>query len=316
MKLVVVTGCLGFIGIHVTKKCLEKGWRVLGVDKCTYVSNTHLLEEFEKHPNFSFIKKDICDLNGLPDCDYIINLAAESHVGNSIIDSGEFISSNIMGVRNILDIIRAKPNNIGDRPVLIHFSTDEVYGDIVEGEHHETNLLHPSNPYSAAKAAADMLILAWGRTYGVPYNILRPTNNYGEHQYHEKLIPLTVRCLQREKKIRLHDNGEPSRTWLHAQDTAEAVIVVIESGVRNEIYNISGGFEQKNKDTVKQIIENFHGHQVDWSSYINFGYVRKGQDVRYSVNDQKIRDLGWTPKKIFVDEIAKIVSSCKERFRW
>lgn len=316
MKLVVVTGCLGFIGTHVTRKCLEKGWRVLGIDKCTYVSNTHLLEEFESNPNFSFIRKDICDLNGLPDCDYIINLAAESHVGNSIIDSGEFISSNIIGVKRILDIIRAKPNNVGDRPVLIHFSTDEVYGDIVEGEHFETDLLHPSNPYSAAKAAADMLIFAWGRTYQIPYNILHPTNNYGEHQYHENLIPISVRCLQRGKKIRLHDEGEPIRTWLHAADTAEAVISVIEKGKRNEIYNISGGFEQKNKDTVRQIIENFYGSQADWNAYVDFGYIRKGQDVRYSVNDQKIRDLGWSPKKVFSEEISKIVKSYKDNFRW
>ncbi len=316
MKLVVVTGCLGFIGTHVTRKCLQKGWRVLGVDKCTYVSNIHLLEEFENNPNFTFIRKDICDLNGLPDCDYVINLAAESHVGNSIIDSGEFISSNIMGVKRILDIIRAKPDNVGERPVLIHFSTDEVYGDIVEGEHFETDLLHPSNPYSAAKAAADMLIFAWGRTYGIPYNILRPTNNYGEHQYHEKLIPISVRCLQRGKKIRLHDEGEPIRTWLHADDTAEAVISVIEKGTRNEIYNISGGFEQKNKDTVRQIIENFYGPQIDWNAYVDFGYRRKGQDVRYSVNDQKIRDLGWNPIKVFSEEIPKIVKSYKNNFRW
>jgi dTDP-glucose 4,6-dehydratase len=316
MKLVVVTGCLGFIGTHVTRKCLQKGWRVLGVDKCTYVSNIHLLKEFENNPNFTFIRKDICDLNGLPDCDYVINLAAESHVGNSIIDSGEFISSNIMGVKRILDIIRAKPDNVGERPVLIHFSTDEVYGDIVEGEHFETDLLHPSNPYSAAKAAADMLIFAWGRTYGIPYNILRPTNNYGEHQYHEKLIPISVRCLQRGKKIRLHDEGEPIRTWLHADDTAEAVISVIEKGTRNEIYNISGGFEQKNKDTVRQIIENFYGPQIDWNAYVDFGYRRKGQDVRYSVNDQKIRDLGWNPIKVFSEEIPKIVKSYKNNFRW
>jgi dTDP-glucose 4,6-dehydratase len=316
MKLVVVTGCLGFIGTYVTRRCLERGWKVLGIDKCTHVSNLSLLEEFKKDENFSFLKKDIADLNGLPDCDYIINLAAESHVGNSIINSDEFLSSNILGVKKILEIIRQKPANIGDRPKLIHFSTDEVYGDIVSGEHKETDLLHPSNPYSAAKASADMLILAWARTYGIIHNILRPTNNYGKYQYHEKLIPLSVRCLQRNKKIRLHDEGNPIRTWLHAADTANAVMTIIDKGESNEIYNISGGFEQQNKDTVRKIVENYFDDSVRWTDYVDLGYRREGQDVRYSVDDSKIRNLGWKPLKVFDDEIKDIVSHYKNIFRW
>ena len=316
LKLVVVTGCLGFIGVQVTRKCLQKGWKVLGIDKCTYVSNLDALNEFENNKNFSFLKKDISDLNGLPDCDYIINLAAESHVGNSIINSDEFINSNVVGVKNLLEIIRLKPKNISDRPVLIHFSTDEVYGDIIDGEHHETDLLHPSNPYSAAKASSDMLIFAWSRTYGIDYNILRPTNNYGTHQYHEKLIPISVRCLQRGRKIRLHNQGEPYRNWLHSEDTAEAVITIIEKGSRNEIYNISGGFEQKNRDTVKQIIENYFEEEVDWEQYVDLDHVRQGQDVRYAVNDDKLRSLGWKPTKIFEQEIRQIVKFYKNRFRW
>jgi len=167
MKLVYVTGCLGFIGSYVTRKCLDRGWKVYGVDKCTYVANTSLLKSFEANPNFTFIKEDIKDLQHLYDCDYVINTAAESHVGNSIIDSQEFIDSNIVGVRNLLDLIRNKPVNCNRRPVFFHFSTDEVYGDIESGEHTEQDILHPSNPYSAAKACSDMLILAWARTYGV-----------------------------------------------------------------------------------------------------------------------------------------------------
>ena len=316
MKLVVVTGCLGFIGTYVTRRCLDRGWKVLGIDKCTHVSNIELLDEFKENQNFSFLKKDIADLNGLPDCDYIINLAAESHVGNSIINSDEFLNSNIIGVKQILEIIRQKPANVGDRPRLIHFSTDEVYGDIIAGQHKETDLLHPSNPYSAAKASADMLILAWSRTYNLDYNILRPTNNYGKFQYHEKLIPLAVRCLQRGKKIRLHDEGNPIRTWLHAADTADAVMTVIDKGNTNEIYNISGGFEQPNKDTVRKIVEKYFGTDVVWTDHVDFGYRRKGQDVRYSVDDSKIRQLGWSPKKRFDDEISDIVHHYKSIFRW
>ena len=198
MKLVVITGCLGLIGSYVTRQCLEKGWRVYGVDKCTYAANIHFLEKFQQHEEFTFIKADIAKLTYLPDCDYVINVAAESHVGNSIVDSSDFIETNINGVKNLLDLIRLKQRNVVSRPVFFHFSTDEVYGDIVSGEHTETDILKPSNPYSASKAAADMLIFAWARTYGIKYVILRPTNNYGIGQYPEKLIPLTVKLLMRK----------------------------------------------------------------------------------------------------------------------
>ena len=129
-KLVMITGCLGFIGSYVTFECLQRGWKVYGVDKMTYAANPRGLRWFEQHPHFTFIKEDICNLTYLPDCDYIINVAAETHVGNSIIDSTDFISSNINGVRNLLDLIRRKPSNVANRPILFHFSTDEVYGDI------------------------------------------------------------------------------------------------------------------------------------------------------------------------------------------
>ena len=315
MKIIYVTGCLGFIGSYVTRKCLQKGWMVYGVDKCTYVANRGLLEEFGKYDNFTFLEKDIKDLDHLYDCDYIINTAAESHVGNSIIDSEDFISSNIMGVRNLLDLVRNKPENCNRRPIMFHFSTDEVYGDIVEGEHTEEHLLHPSNPYSAAKAAADMLVLAWARTYNVEYIILRPTNNYGIGQYPEKLIPLSVKNMMRGLKIRLHNNGTPIRNWLHADDTAEAVMAIIDSGNINEIYNVAGGFEQTNAETVRKIVS-VHHDTDDWKRFVDFSYSRQGQDVRYALNDDKLRSLGWKPKKIFDEEIASIVEYYKTNFIW
>jgi len=288
---------------------------VYGVDKCTYVANRGLLEEFGKYDNFTFLEKDIKDLDHLYDCDYIINTAAESHVGNSIIDSEDFISSNIMGVRNLLDLVRNKPENCNRRPIMFHFSTDEVYGDIVEGEHTEEHLLHPSNPYSAAKAAADMLVLAWARTYNVEYIILRPTNNYGIGQYPEKLIPLSVKNMMRGLKIRLHNNGTPIRNWLHADDTAEAVMAIIDSGNINEIYNVAGGFEQTNAETVRKIVS-VHHDTDDWKRFVDFSYSRQGQDVRYALNDDKLRSLGWKPKKIFDEEIASIVEYYKTNFIW
>jgi len=316
MKLVVITGCLGLIGSYVTRKCLSKGWKVYGVDNLTYAANKSFLEVFKRDPNFTFLEEDIAQLKSLPDCDYVINIAAESHVGNSIIDSSDFIETNVNGVKNLLDLIRRKPDNTMKRPVFFHFSTDEVYGDIAEGEHVETDPLIPSNPYSASKASSDMLILAWARTYGVKYVIVRPTNNYGEGQYPEKLIPLCVKLLQRGKKIMLHDEGEPIRNWLHAEDTAEAVTTIVESGKVDEIFNIPGDFEQKNWLTVKKIIEAYYNNEVNWKDYVDLSHKRPGQDVRYALNGDKLEALGWKPTKVFDEEIVKLVQFYKENFKW
>ena len=316
MKLVVVTGCLGLIGSYVTRRCLQQGWKVYGVDYCTYAANIEFLDEFRKSTNFTFVREDIAKLSYLPDCDYVINVAAESHVGNSIVDSTDFIQTNVLGVKNLLDLIRNKQNNVSDRPVFFHFSTDEVYGDITEGDHVEADALKPSNPYSASKAAADMLVFAWARTYGINYLILRPTNNYGIGQYPEKLIPVTVKLLTREKKIKLHDKGEPIRNWLHSDDTAAAVITIIESGVTNEIFNVAGGFEQKNIDTVSKICECYFEEKRDLTPYLDLSFVREGQDVRYALNDDKLRSLGWKTQRVFDDEINNIVDHYKRNFKW
>ena len=157
-----------------------------------------------------------------------------------------------------------------------------------------------------------MLVLAWSRTYDLNYIILRPTNNYGIGQYPEKLIPVSVKLLQRNKKIKLHDAGEPVRNWLHAEDTASAVIQIIESGKTNEIFNVSGGFEQKNYETVRKIIECYCGLYEGWESLLDLEHVRLGQDIRYSLNDDKLRSLNWKPAKVFDEEIVKIVEYYKK----
>lgn len=316
IKVVYVTGCLGFIGSYVTRLCLQKGWYVKGVDKMTYAANKELLNEFKEYPNFSFVHCDINDLKFLYDCDYIINTAAETHVGNSIANSDDFVHSNINGVHNILELIRNYRQETGKIPTFLHFSTDEVYGDIAEGAHTELDLLKPSNPYSATKAAADMLVLAWARTYDVPYVIVRPTNNYGIGQYVEKLIPKTCKYIKLGRKIPLHNNGTPIRNWLHAEDTANAVITIIESEVKNEIYNICGGFEQTNLKTVETILNSYGIIDSKISKYIDFSFNRNGQDVRYALNDDKIRILGWSPVKNFNKEIIDIVEYYKQKFIW
>lgn len=313
-KVVYITGCCGFIGSYVTRTCLEKGWYVKGVDKLTYAANKELLEEFNKYPNFSFLNEDINDLKFLYDCDYVINTAAETHVGNSIVSSEEFVHSNIDGVHNLLELIKNHRGEQSAKPILLHFSTDEVYGDITEGDHYETDVLKPSNPYSATKAASDMLIIAWARTFKLPYIIIRPTNNYGIGQYVEKLIPKACKYLKIGKKIPLHNGGTPTRNWLHAQDTANAVVSIIESGVKNEIYNICGGFEQSNLETVTKLIALHPGASV--SNNVDFSYNRPGMDVRYALNDDKLRALGWEPKADFDEELPKIVEYYKDRFIW
>jgi len=316
-KVVYVTGCLGLIGSHITRACLNRGWYVKGVDSITYAANEDLLIEFISNPKFSFVHADINDLHFLYECDYIINTAAETHVGNSIANSDKFISSNINGVHNLLELLRNYRQETIKVPVFLHFSTDEVYGDIETGTHTEKDLLKPSNPYSATKAAADQLILAWSRTYKIPYIIVRPTNNYGVGQYVEKLIPRACKYLTLNRKIPLHNAGSPIRNWLNAGDTAEAIITIIESGVENEIFNIAGGYEQTNLDTIKKVIQNYTGLSIfDVNDYIDTDYSRPGQDIRYALDDSKLRNLGWKPVKKFDIEIHEIVRYYKSKFIW
>ena len=317
MKVVYVTGCLGFIGSYVTRICLEKGWYVKGVDKITYAANKDLLNEFKKYSNFSFVHCDINELKFLYDCDYVINTAAETHVGNSIANSDEFVHSNVNGVHHLLELIKNHRGENSEKPTLLHFSTDEVYGDIDSGAHIETDILKPSNPYSATKAAADMLVLAWARTYNLPYIIVRPTNNYGIGQYVEKLIPKACKYFKLGRKIPLHNGGTPVRNWLHAQDTANAVITIIESGIKNDIYNICGGFEQTNLEVIKKLLTFNNIDNIDnIDNYVDIAYSRPGQDVRYALDDSKLRALGWEPKKQFDSELFNIIKYYKEKFIW
>jgi dTDP-glucose 4,6-dehydratase len=315
MKIVYITGCLGFIGGYVTRRALQAGWHVRGIDKITYAANLELLDEFSTYSNFIFEPIDINEIEFLYDCDYFINTAAETHVGNSIVDSHSFLHSNVNGVHHILELLRNYRQENSHQPVLIQFSTDEVYGDINYGAHTETDLLKPSNPYSATKAAADMLIMSYGRTYDLPYIILRPTNNYGIGQYVEKLIPKAVKFLHLGRQIPLHNGGAPIRNWLHADDTAQAVMKVIEAGKVNEIYNVCGGYEQTNLEVIRKLLKNYSEIE-DVYDFVDLSYSRDGQDVRYALDDSKLRSLGWEPKKVFDEELPTIVNYYTNRFIW
>jgi len=314
MKVVCVTGCLGFMGSHFTRACLTKGWKVWGIDKKTYAAQPEHFEEFMKHKSFKFLEADIVMMDHLYEVDYIFNFAAETHVDNSIMDSKRFLYTNVMGVQNLLELVRAKRNY--EMPVLFQLSTDEVYGDLIAGNHKESDPLRPSNPYSASKAAADILIFGWHRTHEVPFNIVRPTNNYGSSQYPEKLIPKAIKYLTLGKKIPLHGNGSYIRNWLHADDTASAILHIVEHGERNKVYNISGNYEATNKEVIAKVLQRYFGKPVKLEDYVQFNYVRMGEDVRYSLDDSELRNLGWKNSKVFDRELDTIVDYYKNKFTW
>src|SRR6266853_2008080 len=305
MRVVAITGCLGFMGSNFTRACIAKGWKVWGIDKKTYAHHLDHLGEFMESKVFKFLEVDIVEMDHLYEVDFLFNFAAETHVDNSIVDSRRFTHSNILGVENLLELVRAKRNY--EMPVLFQVSTDEVYGELVAGNHKESDALRPSNPYSASKAAADMLILGWHRTHGIPFNIVRPTNNYGISQYPEKLIPKAVKYLTLGKKIPLHGDGSYIRNWLHADDTASAIFHIVEHGERNRIYNISGNYEASNKEVIGKVLHHYFGEPVKLEDYVQLNYVRMGEDVRYSLDDSALRSLGWKNHKNFDDEVSIVL---------
>jgi|TARA_R110001599_G_scaffold86011_1_gene230844 dTDP-glucose 4,6-dehydratase len=284
----VVTGGRGFIGSHFVELALEEGFDIIDIDKIGYASNKNL--PFDNHKNYELIVEDISKIKNLPSCDAIVNFAAESHVDNSINDSYPFIESSVLGVWNLLELVRGKPEYA--RPLFFHISTDEVYGDIAEGDFEEGDRLSPSNPYSASKACAEMLVKSYSRTYNLDYLITRSSNNYGPRQFEEKLIPKCITSLERNKKIPVHGDGSYVRDWIYVRDNAGAILHLLKSGVKNETYNIGCQNQIKNIDIVNTVI--------DWfgkgDSSINFVENRWGQDLRYSISNKKLIDTGWQPK--------------------
>lgn len=290
---ILVTGGRGFIGSHFVEKALSDGHTIVDIDKMTYAANESL--PWDSHDRYTFLRQDISEINHIPTCDIIINFAAESHVDNSIRDTEPFIKSNILGVHNLLELVRGKPKY--DRPLFFHISTDEVYGDIADGSFVETDPLMPSNPYSATKASAEMLILAYHRTYGLDYIISRSANNYGERQYEEKLIPKCITSIKEGKRIPIHGDGTYIRDWTYVKDNVNALLFLCdkykEEGMKNETFNVAAENHMQNLDVVKDICDKM---DVKFEDSIQFVENRWGQDLRYSVSSEKIRTLGWKPK--------------------
>jgi len=303
-RIFLVTGGLGFIGKTFVQRCLDDGHYVTNVDIVNYAADRRANDAFHAYPRYRHIRHDIADLPYLSECDIVVNFAAESHVDNSIADSRAFCRTNFVGAQRLLELVRAKAD--ADRPLFVQISTDEVYGDIADGAHSESDPPRPSNPYAATKAGADMLVLGWARTYGVTYNIVRMSNNYGMHQYPEKLIPKSSARLLRGKPAILHGSGTYYRSWLHVEDAVDAILSVVERGERNTIYNINGQIELQNIEVVRRIAAILG---IPENEAYEFAPDRVGQDIRYKMDGTRIRALGWSPKRDFDAELKNIVTS-------
>jgi dTDP-glucose 4,6-dehydratase len=302
-KIILVTGGLGFIGKHFIKRCLELGHHVTNVDIINYAADRKANDEFVECDQYRLMEADIALLRHLPEVDFVVNFAAESHVDNSIVDNLQFCHSNVLGVQKLLELTRARG---AAAPHFIQISTDEVYGDILGGVHSEEDPLRPSNPYSSTKAAADMLILGWARTYDLRHNILRLSNNYGPHQYPEKLIPRSTLRLIRGLPALMHGDGSYVRSWLHVEDSVSAILTIMDNGETDTIYNICGDTELPNIDVLHRLADLLNVPREDAIQRID---NRVGQDIRYSMDDSRIRALGWSPREDFDESLVKIVNS-------
>ena len=307
---VVVTGGLGFIGSHFVELLLEKGYRVVNIDKVTYASDPNINAVFKrKYPDqYSFIKKDINDLKELPRCRYVVHFAAESHVDNSIKDAGVFTRSNVAGTQNLLDLLVRR----SEKPLFLHISTDEVFGDREKGFFQEGDRLHPSNPYAASKAGAEMLVMAYGRTFGIPYKITRTTNNYGSRQHPEKLIPNAILRVLKGNKITVHGTGDQVRNWIHVKDNCCAIYDVMLKGALNESYHIASDEELSVNQIAKIILDAFE--KPFHAETVEHVRDRSGQDIRYALDSSKLRALGWQPQDSLKQQITKLIRKYEGRY--
>ena len=308
---VLVTGGAGFIGSNFVHYLLKKhpDAEVTVLDKLTYAGRKENLQDVLS--KIRFIKGDIAKKEDVTkaakDCDYIVNFAAETHVDRSIVEAGTFVLTDVLGTYNLLETARKL-----DISKFEQISTDEVYGHIKEGSFREEDKLNPRNPYSASKAGAELLCRSYFETYGLPVVVTRSSNNYGPYQHPEKLIPKTIIYALENKPIPVYGTGENIRDWLYVEDNCEAIDVVLHKGTEGEAYNIGAQQEMKNIDVVKIILKLSNRPE----KLIAFVKDRPGHDVRYSLDIEKIRKLGWKPKIKFNDGIKKTVDWYHRNGSW
>lgn len=317
---IIVTGGAGFIGsnfiFHILQNYPE--YRVICLDKLTYAGNLFTLKTVMGNPKFRFLRADICDRVAVyklfeeEQPDVVVNFAAESHVDRSIEDPEVFLQTNIMGTAILMDACR----KYGIKRYH-QVSTDEVYGDLPLDRPNlfftETTPLHTSSPYSSSKASADLLVLAYNRTYGLPVSISRCSNNYGPYHFPEKLIPLMIVNALNNKPLPVYGNGENVRDWLYVTDHCKAIDLIIHSDKVGEVYNIGGHNEMRNIDIVKLICRELGKTE----SLITYVTDRKGHDMRYAIDPTKIHsELGWLPETKFADGIRQTIKWYLENRSW
>ncbi len=311
-----VTGAAGFIGSHFVRELMSGAYGVepTGVtvyDKLTYAGNLENLASVSSDPRFTFIQGDICDGplldTVLPGHDVVVNFAAETHVDRSIHGPQDFVVTNVVGTQTLLDACLRH-----GIPRTVHIGTDEVYGSIDEGSWDENEPLMPNSPYSAAKAAAELLVRAYFVTYGLNVSSTRCSNNYGPYQFPEKVVPLFVTNLIDGGKVPLYGDGMNIRDWLHVDDHCRGIALVVAKGAPGESYNIGGGLELNNRELTERVLE---AMGADWDS-VQPVEDRKGHDRRYSVNDGKLRALGYAPQHKFEDGLAETVAWYRNNEAW
>ena len=322
---IIVTGGAGFIGSAVIRQYInDTEHDVINLDALTYAGNLESLAEVEENPRYCFEHVDICNIEALQRVfeqhqpDAIMHLAAESHVDRSIDGPAAFIQTNIVGTYNLLDVAKKYWDGLtGDKKdqfCFHHVSTDEVYGDLDEtGYFTEETSYEPSSPYSASKASSDHLVRAWHRTYGFPIVITNCSNNYGGYQFPEKLIPLVTLNALEGKPLPIYGKGNQIRDWLHVDDHARALRLVLETGKNGETYNIGGHNEKTNLEVVKTICDLLdklvpESPHIPHESLITYVTDRPGHDLRYAIDADKIAaELGWTPVETFESGIEKTI---------
>jgi len=308
-----VTGGSGFIGSNFIRYVLTEhpDDRIVNLDKLTYAGNPANLADFEHDARYAFVHGDIADAELVGDVargvDAIVNFAAPSHVDRSILDADEFLRTNVLGVRVLLDAVRT----LGV-PRLLHVSTDEVYGSIATGAATEASPLRPSNPYSAAKAGGDLLALAYWNTHGVPVVVTRSSNNFGPYQYPEKLIPLFITNALESQPLPVYGDGLQVRDWIYVLDNCAAIDLVLRAGRDGEVYNIAGGHEVANATVTREILR--------WlgkpESLIQMVADRPGHDRRYALDATKLARLGWAPRYPFASALESTVRWYREHDAW
>ena len=312
-KNLLITGGAGFIGSHLVIHLVKKysNYRIINVDSLTYASNLKNLAEIQNSQNYIFEKIDIRDKNAISqilikyEIDNIIHLAAESHVDNSINNPLEFAETNVMGTLNLLDSVRNYWNNNFINKCFYHVSTDEVYGSLgMEGSFLESTPYNPRSPYSASKASSDHFVKAYHHTYKIPIIISNCSNNYGPHQFTEKLIPLMINNIVKNQSLPIYGDGKNIRDWLYVKDHVEAIDLIFHNGKKGETYNIGGNNELNNIDIISKLIlevDKALSRPEGWSrKLISYVTDRKGHDFRYSIDSSKLKnELGWIPKTTF-----------------